>query len=95
VTLDVTDAAFDAGSDTLKPEFSGQLGQIIDALKGQESTLRLTYYPSGLGTDKRIDDLSAQIQDLWKVYGGDYDLNIDRKTIWPGGTSSQQTGAGE
>jgi len=84
ITLDVTDTAFESGANTLKPEFASQLGQIVEALKGQESTLRLTYFPSANGRDDRIDELSSQIQDLWKVYGDDYDLNIDRRTIWPG-----------
>ena len=95
ITLDITDAAFEAESGTLKPEFSGQLGQIVDALKGQESTLRLTYYPSVVGEDERIYELSAQIQELWEVYGGDYDLNIERKIIWRDGDTIQQIGAGE
>ena len=88
----MTGAAFVAGTATLKPEFAAQLGQIIDALKGQESTLRLTYFASAVGNEGRISSLSDQIQDLWHVYGGDYDLNIERKTIWSGGGSASQTG---
>ena len=95
ITLDVTDNAFEVDSDTLKPEFSNQLGQIIEALKGQESTLRLTYTPTTQTQNNRIEQLSAQIQDLWNAYGGDYDLNIERKTIWPGGNYTQQTGGQE
>ena len=92
VDLEVTDAAFEPGYATLKPEFAGQLGQIINALKGQESTLRLTYFASGVGNEGRIDALSDQIQELWDVYGSDYDLNIERKTIWSGGGSASQSG---
>ena len=95
ITLDVTDAAFEAGTNTLKPEFASQLGQIVNALKGQESTLRLTYYASAYGREDRITELSSQIQDLWKVYGDDYDLNIDRKTIWSGDAAISQTGGEE
>ena len=82
ITLDVTDAAFIGNSNTLRPEFAQQMGQIIEALKGQESTLRLTYIASAVGREDRVDELSSQIQDLWDAYGDDYDLNIDRKTIW-------------
>jgi len=64
-------------------------------LKGQESTLRLTYTPTTQTQNNRIEQLSAQIQDLWNAYGGDYDLNIERKTIWPGGNYTQQTGGQE
>ena len=95
ITLDVTDAAYESGSNTLKPEFAAQLGDIIDALKGQESTLRLTYYASSPRERFRADELSAQIQDLWTVYGGDYDLNIERKTIRPTGSSDIQFGGEE
>ena len=95
ITLDVTDAAFESGANTLKPEFAGQLGQIVEALKGQESTLRLTYFASAAGREDRIDELSSQIQDLWEIYGDDYDLNIDRKTIWSRENSISQTGGEE
>jgi len=95
VTLDVTDAAFEPGTTTLKPEFAGQLGKIIEALKNEESTLRLTYMASATGREDRIDELSAQIQDLWDVYGNDYDLNIDRKTIWSEERNISWTGGEE
>jgi len=95
IDLEVTDAAFDIGTATLKPEFAGQLGQIIEALKGQESTLRLTYLASASGRQDRIYALSDQIQELWDVYGSDYDLNIERKTVWPGENYVSQTGGGE
>jgi len=92
VDLEISDAAFLPESATLRPEFAAQLGQIIDALKGEESTLRLTYFATTAGNEGRIGALSDQIQDLWDVYGGDYDLNIERKTIWSGGGSASQTG---
>ena len=95
ITLDVTDAAFEPGTNTLKPEFASQLGQIVDSLKGQESTLRLTYYASAYGREDRITELGSQIQDLWSLYGDDYDLNIDRKTIWSGDAAISQTGVEE
>ena len=95
VNLEVTDAAFQPGTNTLRAEYAGQMGQIIDALLGQESTLRLTYFASAAGNDERIDALSTQIRELWDVYGGAYDLNIDRKTIWSGGSTTSQTGGKE
>ena len=95
VDLEVTDAAFVSGSETLKPEFASQLGDVIEALKGQESTLRLTYIASTLGREDRIDALSHQIENLWDDYGSDYDLNIERKTIWSEEITTSQTGGGE
>jgi len=95
IDLEVTDAAFEIGGATLKAEFASQLGQIIEALKGQESTLRLTYFASAYGREERVEQLSNQIQELWDVYGSDYDLNIERKTIWSGGGLASQTGGEE
>jgi len=95
VDLEVTDAAFNYGSATLKPEFAAQLGQVIDALKGQESTLRLTYLATEAVDKSRMYQLSDQIQELWDAYGGDYDLNIERKTIWSEGGLASQTGGEE
>lgn len=91
----MTDAAFETGANTLKPEFAGQLGQIIEALKGQESTLRLNYYASPNGHEQRITQLGYQIQDMWELYGADYDLNIERKTIWSGDAQISKTGGEE
>jgi len=53
VDLEVTDAAFEPGTATLRPEFAGQLGNIVEALKGQESTLRLTYFATATGDEGR------------------------------------------
>jgi len=57
--------------------------------------LRLTYLASASGRQDRIYALSDQIQELWDVYGSDYDLNIERKTVWPGENYVSQTGGGE
>ncbi len=95
VKLDVTDAAFEGASNTLKPEFASQLGSLIESLKDQESTLRLTYHASANGREDRINELGSQIQDMWKVHGGDYDLEIERKTIWSGDAHISKTGGEE
>ncbi|MEP1230167.1 MAG: SdrD B-like domain-containing protein [Litorimonas sp.] len=81
LTLELNDAAFVGTSATLKSEYAGQLGLLIEALKGQESTLRLNYFTQFEGQDERLSELASQIKDMWKTYGDDYDLNIERKTI--------------
>jgi len=89
ITLDLTDAAFDSKTETLKAEFSSQLPDIIEALSRQKSILRLTYYPSANGNRERLDKLNTQIQTLWKLHGDNYDLNIERKTVWQEKNHSQ------
>ena len=81
VQLSVSDDAFIFGSDTLRPEFSAELGRMIEHLKLEQSTLDLTYLASTPAAQSRLDALVAQIEQLWDVYGGDYDLNIKRKLI--------------
>jgi len=82
ITLEFTDAAYAPESDSLKSEFSNQLLEVIDALRGQESTLRITYYASADSDNTRIKKLNTQIKALWEIHGDDYDLNIERKTVW-------------
>lgn len=89
ISLELTDAAFDSKTDILKDEFSSQLPDIIEALSGQKSTLHLTYYPSANGNRERLDKLNTKIQTLWKLHGDDYDLNIERKTVWQEENHSQ------
>ena len=83
ITLEFTDAAFASDSDTLKSEYSGQLLEVINALSGQRSTLRITYHASANQNRTRIKALNTQIKKLWDIHGDDYDLNIERKTVWP------------
>ncbi len=80
LTLELNDQAFIAGTATLKGEYASQLGLLIEALKGQESTLRLQYLTEFDDGGGRLAQLADQIKDMWKSFGDDYDLNIERKT---------------
>ena len=81
LTLELNDTAFIGNTATLREEYAGQLGQLIEALKGQESTLKLNYFTKFEDQDDRLSELADQIKDMWKLYGDDYDLNIERRTI--------------
>ena len=81
LTLELNDTAFIGDTATLREEYAGQLGQLIEALKGQESTLKLNYFTKFEDQDDRLSELADQIKDMWKLYGDDYDLNIERRTI--------------
>ena len=95
IELDLTDDAFAPRSIALRPEYEAQLGGLIDALKGQESTLKLTYKTALGDQHGRLDALSEHILELWKQEKGDYKLNIDRVTVTAGASSAQLTGEGE
>ena len=81
LTLELNDTAFLGNTATLREQYAAQLGLLIEALKGQESTLRLNYFTAFEGQDGRLFELASQIEALWETYGDDYDLNIERKTI--------------
>ena len=81
LTLELNDAAFVGSTATLQNQYASQLGLLIEALKGQESTLRLNYFTQFEGQDGRLSELASQIKEMWDIYGDDYDLNIERKTI--------------
>ncbi|WKB56153.1 SdrD B-like domain-containing protein [Eleftheria terrae] len=73
VRLDLRADAFEAGSQALKPEFTAQLGRVIDALVQRPSVLRLAYRPAageaqGLA-DARIAALKADLFERWRRQG--------------------------
>ena len=92
--LDVTDAAFVRGSNELRAEYVRELPSLIEALKGQDSTLKLTYHNATTQSDTRLETLSARIQELWRDEKGDYKLNIERVSV-RAGYSAQITGTEE
>ncbi len=92
LTLELNDDAFVANTTSLKDEYSGQLDAVIEALKGQESTLRLHYVTSSNAQQDRISQLADQIQSMWETYGDDYDLNIERKTTIANPSRTTTTG---
>jgi len=97
ITLDVTDAAFVESSTEFKTEFTSQLDGLVEALKQQETTLKVRYnsQSSSVDVDKRMKRLADLLQDMWKDQGGDYDLNIERETVQIRESSGFVTAAGE
>ena len=95
VHLSVSDNAFETGTNTLRPEFSAELGQMIDHLKTEHSTLDVTYLASTPSAPARLDALVAQIHELWEVHGGDYDLKIQRKLVHKAHASNAHVGGEE
>jgi len=97
ITLDVTDAAFVPNTGEFKAEFTNQLDGLVEALKEQETTLKVRYHSqsSNVDVDKRTKRLARKLQDMWKNQGGDYDLNIERETVQIRESSGFATAAGE
>ena len=83
--LDLTAAAFEAGTTRLRAKWQDNLGQVLAALKQERSILRLTYRQDGkenaaLAQD-RINALSAVFRDTWKHDGETYPLTIETEVV--------------
>nr|WP_210204481.1 DUF11 domain-containing protein [Phyllobacterium phragmitis] len=81
VRLDLMDAAFEAGTTTLKRQWQKGIDQLIAALEGEPSTLRIGY---GATADaalarRRIQAIAEDIAQRWKSVRGRYELNIETR----------------
>lgn len=81
VRLDLTDAAFEAGTATLKPKWEKGLDLLIKALESEPSTLRIGY---GRAADARlarhrIEAIEKEITERWKSVRGRYELTIETR----------------
>lgn len=80
VRLELSDAAFVAGKETLLPGWQKQLDQLPEQLKERPSVVRLGYTP---GSDapalvaKRKKAIHAAIKARWNALNGEYTLNIE------------------
>jgi hypothetical protein len=81
VRLDLTDAAFERGATGLREQWERGLDELIKALEGEPSTLRIGYAAT---TDnelakERIKAIEAEISKRWKSVRGRYELNIETR----------------
>lgn len=81
VRLDLTDAAFEPATATLKPKWQKGIDRLIEALESEPSTLRIGY---GAASDaklarKRIEAIEKDIAERWKSVRGRYELTIETR----------------
>jgi uncharacterized repeat protein (TIGR01451 family) len=81
VRLDLTDAAFEPGTATLKPKWQKGIDRLIEALETEPSTLRIGY---GAASDaklarERIEAIEKDIAERWKSVRGRYELTIETR----------------
>ncbi|NTS29625.1 hypothetical protein HQ945_00010 [Phyllobacterium sp. BT25] len=80
VRLDLKDEAFEPALTTLKPRWDKGLDALIEMLKQQEATLRISYPTrSGDLATKRMEAIEDAIAKRWKAAGGGYALNIEAR----------------
>ncbi|RCS22958.1 DUF11 domain-containing protein [Phyllobacterium salinisoli] len=81
VRLDLMDAAFEPGAAILKRQWQEGIEQLIKALEGEPSTLRIGY---GATSDaelarRRIKAIEEDISQRWRSVRGRYELNIETR----------------
>ncbi|KAB2731087.1 DUF7507 domain-containing protein [Brucella intermedia] len=81
VRLDLTDAAFEPGTATLKPKWQKGIDRLIEALESESSTLSIGY---GAASDaklarERIEAIEKDIAERWKSVRGRYELTIETR----------------
>ncbi|WP_244506700.1 CARDB domain-containing protein [Phyllobacterium sp. YR620] len=80
VRLDLKDEAFEPALTTLKPRWDRGLDALIEMLKQQEATLRISYPTrSEELAAKRMNAIEDAIAKRWKAAGGGYALNIETR----------------
>jgi uncharacterized repeat protein (TIGR01451 family) len=80
VGLSLTDAAFVAKAETLKPEWLAGVDQLIDVLRAEPSTLQLTYASQDAGSalaHRRLAATERLIRERWKHQQGASRLDIE------------------
>ncbi|MDP2029226.1 MAG: SdrD B-like domain-containing protein [Thiobacillus sp.] len=93
VRVDMSDAAFEAGKTTLKPEWAKRLEALPGELKAQPSVLRLGYKAGAEGEDlarERLRAISLQLKDTWKQNACCHTLLIEEELFLPGKASSKE-----
>lgn len=84
IEVQVSDAAFLSGRANLSPDWRVQLDGLIEVLRTDPSTLRLTYrgVPSERGlAEERLRTLARTVSVLWRRAGEPYALEIERRAL--------------
>jgi len=79
--LDLSSAAFEAGTVTLKPKWAGRMGPVIAALAKDKSVLRIAYRrlpgESSASAHDRIKAMQDYLEKAWLQAGAPYQLAIE------------------
>ena len=92
VRVDVSDAAFEAGRTTLKPEWARQLAALPDRLKARPTVLRLGYRADADGealARERLAALALQLKADWKRQSCCSTLLIEEELFLPAASRTE------
>lgn len=93
VRVDMSDAAFEAGVTTLKPDWAKQLAAMPVQLHARPSVLRLGYTAGADGealARERLQAVSQQLKEMWKHKNCCHTLLIEEELFLPGKSSGRE-----
>lgn len=93
VRVDMSDAAFEPGSTTLKPDWAKQLAMLPDKLSARPTVLRLAYKVGGDGETlarERLRSITRQLKAAWKQGTCCHALVIEEEFFLPAAKASRE-----
>jgi hypothetical protein len=98
VGLDVADAVFEPGSDTMRPQWQPRIGLLLTELQKAPSVLRLSYVADVEDealVNRRLDRLKSDIAARWEDLDCCYELVIEPEVFWRLGGPPDETKRGD
>jgi len=93
VRVDMSDAAFEPGKTTLKPDWAKQLATLPDKLKARPFVLRLGYKAGADGealVRERLQTVSQELKDAWKQKACCHTLLIEEELFLPAAKAKKE-----
>jgi uncharacterized repeat protein (TIGR01451 family)/fimbrial isopeptide formation D2 family protein len=93
VAMDIADGVFEPNTTQLRLQWQSKIDQLLKALKGSPSVLRLSYLadiePEEL-VRSRIEMLKAEINDHWTREDNGYRLTMETEVFWRRGSPPER-----
>jgi len=85
VSLDVADGVFEPGSTEMRPQWKPRLDLLVDELKKEPATLRLSYVADVEDeqlVERRLNAIKEHLKDAWNPLDAGYRLTIEPEVFW-------------
>ena len=93
VGLDMADDVFEPGSIEMRPQWKPRIDKLVEELRKEPSTLRLSYVADvedAALVDQRLKAIKAQINQAWEALDPAYRLTVEPEVFWRRGGPPEQ-----
>jgi uncharacterized repeat protein (TIGR01451 family) len=93
VSLDLSDAVFEPGTDEMRLQWRPRLDLLLAELRKSRSVLRLSYLADVEEkplVDRRLEGVAHKIMDAWRAMNCCYELTIEREVFWLRGSPPKE-----